>query len=48
LRGIRPILKGLIETFEHPARVGPVRFRRNMGEAGNLMDAQYVLLCKSN
>jgi hypothetical protein len=29
LRGIRPILEGLIEAFEHLARVGPDRLRRN-------------------
>ncbi|MGH6869584.1 MAG: hypothetical protein ACREDA_12100, partial [Methylocella sp.] len=31
LRGFGPILEGLIETFEHPPSVGPVRLRRNMG-----------------
>jgi hypothetical protein len=36
LRGIRPILEGLIETFEHPARVGPLRLRRNIGEASEM------------
>ena len=38
LRGVRPILKGLIETFEHPAKVRPVRLRRNIRRfwCGNL------------
>jgi hypothetical protein len=36
LPGIRPILEGLIEAFKHPARVGPVRLRRNIGEVSEM------------